>query len=341
MKSIIKKIILQAICYLRLPKLLSVTTTRNSISIVTYHAVVDKPLSVYDWCFLSETLFRKQIQYLKKRFCLLSLSEAVDRIEKGKIDKPSAVVTFDDGFQNNYDIAFPILREADIPATIFLSTNYVNSKSTLWFCELNHAFEKTESDTLNWGGDVYKIKNKNEKVYASALIQEKLKRYTHSKLLKETEKIIRRIGGDSDLEISIGSPYRMLEIDSINTMTQSGLIEFGAHTHNHSILAKLSREDKLKEIGKSIQKVEFLTKQPCFYFSYPNGGENDYDNECIDILKKHDVKAAVTMVPGPNDSDTPLMHLKRYGIGGKTNIPDLQVLVHHLRWKYKNYLNKV
>ena len=97
-----------------------------------------------DWCFVDEHSFRMQIEYLKKHFEIISLSEAVGRMEKGEIKRPTAVITFDDGYQNNYDVAFPILCRERIPATIFLTTGLINTNDTVWYCRFNLALSQTQ-----------------------------------------------------------------------------------------------------------------------------------------------------------------------------------------------------
>src|SRR5688572_29468975 len=92
---------------LGLPKLLHRVILRNQLTILMYHAIISKPLAVHDWCFLNISSFTSQIQYLKKNFQIVPLSGAVKWMKNGGISRPTAVVTFDDGFQSNYDLAFP------------------------------------------------------------------------------------------------------------------------------------------------------------------------------------------------------------------------------------------
>jgi len=339
MKSFVKNLGYRIISGSSLPRALHKWIARNALTIIAYHAVIDTPLTVYDWCFLDKFSFREQIKYLKTHFNVVHLSEAIELIESGKIDRPTAVVTFDDGFQNNYDVAFPILSKAGIPATIFLSTNYIDSEDTIWFCRINRALGKTKKSSLDWNGEVFNIDSPRGKADASAQIQERLREMTYSLLLKETKKVILSLGDDPDYPIIVDSPYRMLRSDAIKKMAWSRLIEFGAHTHTHAIVANLSIEDKEKEIISSVREVEKLTTRPCQFFAYPNGRLEDYDNESIAILQSCGIRAALTMIPGPNNNNTPLMHLKRYGISENIDLAKFQAIVHHLTWKCKSVLN--
>jgi len=288
---------------------------KNQIIILMYHAVVRSPLEIYDWCFIDELSFRRQLKYLIKNFEIISLSEAVERIKNATIYRPSAVITFDDGFQNNYEIAFPILLEARAPATIFLITGLVNTDDTVWYCRLNRALAETKKASLELDGTKLDLSGTDAKARSSSAIKHKLKTYTHPQLLTRLQKIILELGADPDRPVEIGSPFRMLGHQEINKMVASGLIEFGAHTHSHAILSPLSPRQRYEEIIRSVNTIEELTERQCKFFAYPNGRPEDYDEDTIKILESCGVRASVTTIEGSNDEMTPLMELRRHAIG--------------------------
>jgi len=295
-----------------------------------YHSVIRSPLQVYEPCFLDEASFRRQMHYLRNHFDVLSLSEAVDRIGNGGFRRPSVAVTFDDGFQNNYEVAFPILREFQLPVTIFLTTGLIDSDDTVWFCRLNQALAVTNLRVLEWQGQQLDLSQPESKSAVARLMQERLKRLPHPALLRELDQLVSLLGDDPRRSIEQGSPFRMLTHSQIKEMVASGLVEFGAHTHNHAILSRLSHEDQAREIKQSIAVVEVLTGKACALFAYPNGGENDYDRIAIGILQGGNVKAAVTTIVGPNDHGTPPLELRRYGVPAGRSLAYFELLVHHV-----------
>ncbi|MFC1877175.1 polysaccharide deacetylase family protein [Thermodesulfobacteriota bacterium] len=337
MNKIIKKMILRTICQLKLPKLLHKSIVKNDLTIITYHGIIDKQLKVPDWCFLEKDQFCKQIDYLKKTFNVLHLSKAVELIKKGQLEDSIAVITFDDGFQNNFDIAFPILKDAGIPATIFLTTKYIDTADTLWFCKFNNAFNRTLKKVLHWNGKQFDIDSTEKKTKAAIKLQIKLKSLPTLQMRHEVKTIIGQLYNNHDYQVELDSPYRMLSINAIRKMKEPGLIEFGAHSHTHEILSKLSFKEKKEEIKKSISEFEKIVKTPCRLFSYPNGGVNDFDDETICILESFGIETAVSMIPGPNIYTTPLMSLRRYGIRNDISIEKFKTLVHHLNWKYNKF----
>ena len=86
-----------------------------------YHGVVRKPLAVPDWCFISEQNFSRQMEYLHRNFKVVSLTQAAEDLRENRINEPTAVITFDDGYQNVCDVAYPLLSRLGLPATVFLS----------------------------------------------------------------------------------------------------------------------------------------------------------------------------------------------------------------------------
>jgi peptidoglycan/xylan/chitin deacetylase (PgdA/CDA1 family) len=132
----------------------------------------------------------------------------------------------------------------------------------------------------------------------------------------------------------------MLSYEAIGRMLASGIVEFGAHTHSHAILSRLSSEDRRGEIEKSVQAVTTLTGRPCEFFAYPNGDEQDYEDETIAILRSCEVKAAVTTESGPNKRGDDLLTLRRYGFGVNDTLFHFQAATHHTNFHIKRMLRR-
>lgn len=293
---------------------------KNEIKILMYHGIIKKPLDVRDWCFLDESSFIKQAKFLKQHFDIISLSEAVDLIKNRKITGTKVVITFDDGFQNNYDVAFKILSDLELPATIFIVSGLVNTTKSIWYCLLNHAISETRKKLLSWDDERFDLSDTESKSRSSSALQTMLKRYPQNQLIIYLNGILEDLEFDILDDFEPGSPYRILDTRSIKDMVSSNIIEFGAHTESHSILSLISRESQKSEIRRSIDFVSDVTGNTCKFFSYPNGQIEDYDNHTINILKQSNIIASVTAQAGNNDSNSDLMQLRRYGIGANISI---------------------
>ena len=327
MRRLRKGVVYRSCVALRLPSVLQRALFSRELVILMYHGVVREPLPLLDYCFLSEARFACQMDYLRAHFDVLPLGEAVGRLQAGKIKRPTAAITFDDGFQNVHDVAFPVLRRLGLPATMFLATGFVDHDATIWFCQLLQALAVSQRKQLRWRGTEFDLSRTAGQVAASARLQAGLKELPHDELMRELEAIA------SELEVApeaLSHPephYRVLDGASIRAMVQSGLFEFGAHTANHTILTRVSPERARAEIEESIEATESFAGQPCRLFAYPNGRAQDYNTAALDTLKAAGITAAVTTLDGSNPPETPPLELRRYGVGAGGALERLEMTV--------------
>jgi peptidoglycan/xylan/chitin deacetylase (PgdA/CDA1 family) len=285
------------------------------VTIVNYHGIVQEPLAVRDWSFLDARSFRRQIEYLKSHFDVIRLADAVDRMQAGEIRRPTAVITLDDGFQNNYDLAWPILREASVPATIFLVSGLIDTNKTVWFCYVHRAISETTRMALDWDGCRFDLGSAASRTRASEEIQLRLKDIGPAAQAAQLNAVLGALDDSVDRPVEQTSPYRMLSGNAVHEMAVSGLIDFGAHTQSHAIVSRLPDDECWREISGSIAAVAELTGQPCTLFAYPNGGAQDYDPRAISMAAASGVRTAVTTLPRRNERGTPPLELGRYWVG--------------------------
>jgi len=317
----------------RLPWFLNRTIFRKAHTVITYHGVRDRDLPIDDECFIARDRFIRQMLYVKRHFTVVPLSQALEMSASRNIHRPPLLsITFDDGFQNVRDIAFPILRELSLPATVFLVTGLTDTDETLWYCMLNQAFSETRRTGIVWRGRRYDLTNPNDRAFACTTLQGMLKKMPHDRLVQEVESIVGSLGYHSRPKVPLGSPFRILDSHSIQEMHKSGLIEFGAHTHTHTILSLLPRDRQEFEITSSIEHVKGITGGECTLFSYPNGEEGDFEDTTRELLAGHNIRCSVTMMRGPNYPGTDPMCYRRYGIENAMSDSRFMMNVHHMVW---------
>jgi peptidoglycan/xylan/chitin deacetylase (PgdA/CDA1 family) len=303
---------------------------RAGVRILNYHAVIRQSLSFPDWCFLSEEMFHEQMQYIKSNFDVLPMTVALERLRKGNLSNPTVVITFDDGFMNNFEIAYPILKEGNLPATLFLTTALIGTANTLWPCQVIHALEMTRLKEFEWSGKMFNLAGPGRRAHASDQIQRKLKLLPQPDLLVALEKILKALGQENVDRVARSSAFRILDESAIQTMLAEGLIELGAHTESHAILSLLTASQKHTQIHNSVKEVARLSGKPCTLFAYPNGRRQDYDVESMEILNTAGVKYAVTTTEGSNESVDQPLELKRIGIGSDMEMKDFKIALTNL-----------
>src|ERR1700722_2599054 len=109
---------------------------RPSLVVLNYHRIGDPQTTQWDSGVFStdEDQFRHQISYLKSKYPIVDLEQALAFVEgRVKLTRTSVLITFDDGYLDNYQIAFPILREFQVPATFFLPTSFIGTNRIPWW----------------------------------------------------------------------------------------------------------------------------------------------------------------------------------------------------------------
>jgi len=265
----------------------------HGVKILTYHGICSDEISYEEWIpphFVKLSEFEKQMRYISRYFKPVNLRNAVKALKSGSFSSKMIVVTFDDGYANNFYLALPILKKFSIPATIFLVTKYIINQDLFPFDKIR---------LLNYWG----VKDIGMTDYLNSPISQL--NYQLSQIWPKHKHLLT----EKQWEI-----LRPLTIEEIRKMKSTGLIDFGAHTHSHCILKNESRDTRKKEIAISIKKVKEITNQKEIPFSYPNGQTGDFDEEDILCIKKF-CYCAVSGIWGHNDHYTNLFKLRRYPIG--------------------------
>jgi peptidoglycan/xylan/chitin deacetylase (PgdA/CDA1 family) len=271
------------------------------------------------------------MDYLAHRFNVLPLLDAVERIHAKDIPDNALVLTFDDGYRDNFVHAYPILRRFSLPATIFLATAPLDSDEPLWHDVVFHAFRHTSTPTLsNFGASsaVYPLRTTREKLDAQHRVLDFLWTLDQS----DRELWIHRLRHalcvrDKDPQVDL-----MLSWDEIRLMHATGIC-FGSHTVNHPILAKIPRDIADEEIRTSKAIIERRLGAPVKSFAYPNGKRSDFSDETKQLVRDAGYGCAVTTLFGSNGPDSDPFELRRLGPPGES-LADFAVKLH---W-YKRHM---
>lgn len=268
--------------------------------ILLYHGVspkISQGIFNYRGKFIEPKNFNRQIKYLKKKYNILELDKAIELLKSNSLPPYPLVITFDDGYKNFYDYAYQILKQNQIPATVFLPTDFIDKKIPLWVDRLEYAIgsrkesfrQKTETDTA---------------------LRQKLKSLPENEKYKELEKIENESKSALCNIRCCTTAYAPLEWNQILEM-QNNKINFGAHTKSHPILTQISQNEAEKEITESALILKEKTGKISEIFSYPNGQPKDFNESIKTALKESGFKGALTTIKGFNDKDTNLFELKR------------------------------
>ena len=285
------------------------------LNILAYHAVVPTEPPLRDWCFLELSRFAAQMEAIRASGQpVLPLVEAVERLAEGRLERPSVVITFDDGFLNNVEVALPVLQHHGFPSTIFLTTGVTGTGRTLWPSRLVAALMATRAPRVSFGNETFALGDDMSRGLASTRLQVLIKDLRPDDPQQAVASIEEQLGVPLDAPVPRSSPFAMMGPEDIEAALGTGLVEFGAHTISHPLLSALDDKAVLREVGGSIDDVERLIGGPCRSFAYPNGRVQDYDARSLAVLAGRGIKAAVTTREATNDRSADRLRLARWAI---------------------------
>ena len=251
--------------------------------------------------------FGAQVKFLKENYNVLPLNQVVSYLATGKKLPPWPVVlTFDDGYRSNYSLAYPILKEFGVPATIFLATDFIESNEWLWTDRVEYAIDKGKFPGSSPSSESKKMLDRKIRLELKGIRQE-----LRSEKVEDLES---RQGASLSEERPSSEIYRPLSWEEVRGMIQSGLVSVGNHTHTHVILTRCDLETIEEELRLSEEIIEKRTGVRCQLFCYPNGEIGDFDERTKKILKDRGYSCALTTLPGFNDPYSDPLELKRFGV---------------------------
>jgi peptidoglycan/xylan/chitin deacetylase (PgdA/CDA1 family) len=266
------------------------------LRILCYHGVCRNEVKGTNWvpdCFVTLSAFERQMQYLSANARVLPLAEAVARLRDGTLPARSVCITFDDGYANNLHLAYPVLTRYGLPATVFLSTSYVESGGFF-------PFVKFKLIQLSLGGDAARQSLLDYKSAPLDLV------------LKWADQWWDKI--EAQLTEEQHETLRPLTIEEACAFKPE-LVELGGHSHTHCIFGNESESRRQQEILTCLLAITRWTGRLVRLFAYPNGQQGDFGPSDQEILRVQGIVAAVTGIAGANGPGGDPFALRRYPVG--------------------------
>lgn len=274
--------------------------------ILLYHRIKDGEASLFGSTSIS--VFSRQMAMLSRHFRVFPLEELVQRAASKDVPPRAIAITFDDGYRDNYQNAFPILKQLSLPATIFLATGPLDSNRPLWHDRVFDALERTRAEWVSIDGERYPLRTLSDRRAALNAFR----RYLRGHTLRDWDLWIERLLSELGTLHEGHLHSEKLRWQEVEEMSKDG-ITFGAHTVTHPILTRMPLDQAAEEIRISKEAIEKRLGTPVRLFAYPNGGRDDFDESIKQLLKKTGFLCAVTTLGGTNDAGTDPYELKRLG----------------------------
>ncbi len=227
----------------------------SPIIVLMYHRVTDDVTADYT---VSTANFQDQMRYIKQHFELLRFED-----DWSRVNKPSCVVTFDDGYYYNYLISKDFLEKEEIPATFFITTQNIETEALFWWDEIvlhKDSLEKQTGKTLD---QLFKQLKNNKPAEQSAFLKQYRPHYATAPIPAHH--------------------YRSMNKAELAELAELQYTTIGVHTVNHPKLSLLDCEEMFFELNESKKTIEEITNIPMNVCSFPYGS---YNRETLEICRR-------------------------------------------------------
>jgi peptidoglycan/xylan/chitin deacetylase (PgdA/CDA1 family) len=290
-------------------------TDNGSLTIFLFHGVVNEThhqVRNYTRKHLPAGEFRAILEALGRRGKPLSMDEVVAVCASGRPFPSGAfAITFDDGFENNVSVARPILDALGIPATVYVTSRFVDENGMSWIDRIEYAIENVACGRLSlpWAAAPVEFDTRESKIAVLDDIRRSVKSDPHI-----------------DIEALVSDVFRQLDLDEIQSSddpldrkmswTQVGEwiapgFHVGGHSHSHAILSFLSAHQLAWELDTSLDLLRTRGGVVTSHYSYPEGLAHCYSDEVIAALKARGIVCSPTAIDGINGPGSDPFQLRR------------------------------
>jgi|GEM_PF-625627 len=303
---------------------IGIIAKRQHHVLLMYHRVLTDPFAENEYAqtgtAVSKGAFEAQIRFIAQKFTTLTASDYIESLRQGKtLPRKCAVVTFDDGWLDNFEIAYPILKLHKVPATIFVCTGFLDTAKKFWFHEILHSIKWQRLDSDQLANTILRFfSDKSAESSVRELLAPThpqdvlidnffhLAKSLEAEQLEELSSALMKLRGKSD------DAWRqrrfMMNWDEIRSMDPQ-IIEIGSHGQSHRLLTSITSTDANREIRESKTEIESNLGRKVRTFAYPNG---TYDENIKGMVKDAGYVGAFAVGGGVGTGD--LYAISRTGV---------------------------
>lgn len=295
--------------------------SKRDVAVLMYHRIVptkDMSGAVQAGMVVEPDTLDLHIKYLRNYFEIIPLSDLTSDRHSYAHDqrkRPSCVLTFDDGWRDFYDHAYPILKRYEVPATVFLPTDFIGTDRWFWTDRLGSLLNRMAQSGPEKRGSSLSDPLLRELVCMPGTHETRLEKAI---ALLKPYRIEKIEGVLSELSATLGEDFTpggraFLSWEEVQEMSRSRLVCFGSHTAGHPLLTTLTEEQARHELRKSMDALigHKVADTDFISFCYPDGKFSESLSEMVREVGYH---LAVTTQHGWHHQGANPYTLKRIAI---------------------------
>lgn len=281
--------------------------------VLMYHRITK--LTCDPWQLaVSPEHFEEQIQLLREKFQVVSLAELCEQLKDGNLKHRSVAITFDDGFVDNFQIAYPILNDYRVPASFYITTNLVGTNEVFWWDQLQSIFLQTfqlpEMCICLIGDEPIELPTGNGGILSAEMKSQLLtwqaeqpppndrarcyyEVWKRVRVMADGPRrtVLQQLARWASLSLQANDSDRIVNARELNVIAENPLMEIGCHTCSHPALAEHTDMTQRNELELSKQQLEKWIGKSVTGLAYPHGS---YNGTTIRIAEELGFRYAVT-----------------------------------------------
>ena len=295
---------------------------RNLLLVLNYHRIGNPDESPFDPGVFSATAeeFEAEVKFISRRLNPVTLSEAIQFIEANGNDGRSccrSLITFDDGYVDNFEIAFPILRKAGIQGVFFLPTSLIGTQHVPWWDLIAYLVKSARNRRF-----VLRYPSNLRCDLETTGLRETLRRVLDlfkRPEMKDPERFIAELESACAGQRPHDSGARcFMNWDEVGALAGGGMA-LGAHTHSHRILGRLSADEQHQELLEPRKILQEKVGVGAETIAYPVGAKTSFTQETKMLAERLGYRAAFSFYGGVNrPGEVDCFDVRRVGVDGQS-----------------------
>jgi peptidoglycan/xylan/chitin deacetylase (PgdA/CDA1 family) len=297
---------------------------RGSLTILTYHRVDDalaRPDLMPSLISATPADFEAQVALVARDFDPVSLDDVLAALDGGQaLPRRAVLVTFDDGYRDFATNAWPVLRRASVPATLFVATAFTDDPgSRFWWDRLWAAVVAADPGTIETPLGPLPVGRDDARATVSRL-RTWLKDLDHDAVLFEVDRLAEMLDGRTRGDDQPILPS-VLDWDELRQLATDG-VTLAPHTRHHPLLDRVALDRAVDEITGSLADLEreigSISRVPSV-LAYPSGAAGA---SAVEAARRAGMRVAMTTERGGNDlRRTDPLRFRRINVGGRSSVP--------------------